>query len=211
MSGERVSIIKERACAFLELARELVGRDRLDIASFNVHQACQLRIKATMLRLFGEIPRIHSIRELLGVLAKRLEELNYLDESDSIVSLVRENKDSLIDIESAYVESRYGVVTAGRRAVKAIAKAVKDLDLRVDIYVIGGAAEDRLTILSDIDVLVCLDVSEAEDIGGLRKRILIKAMDEHGLPWDYPIELYILPRGECREALRHIGKFVKAS
>ena len=39
MSGERVNIIKDRACAFLDLAKELVDR-RLDISSFSVHQVC---------------------------------------------------------------------------------------------------------------------------------------------------------------------------
>ena len=73
MSGERVNVIKDRAYAFLNLAKELINR-RLDISSFNIHQACQLRIKASLLRFTGEIPRVHSIRELLGILAKKLED-----------------------------------------------------------------------------------------------------------------------------------------
>ena len=90
MSGERVDIVEERAGAFLELAGELLAKGRLDKASFNVHQACQLRIKAALLRLTGEAPWVHILRELIGMLAKRLEELNYPGESDSIVSFVGE-------------------------------------------------------------------------------------------------------------------------
>ena len=50
MSGERVNLLKDRARVFLELAEELRGRGRLDLAMFNVDQAFQLRVKATMLR-----------------------------------------------------------------------------------------------------------------------------------------------------------------
>jgi len=75
MSGERVNILKDRAGFFLGLAEELYERGRLDLAFFHVEQACQLRIKATILRFVGEIPRVHSVRELLGMVAKKLEEL----------------------------------------------------------------------------------------------------------------------------------------
>lgn len=127
MSGERVDTIKERAAAFLGLARELVDRGRLDIASFNVHQACQLRVKASVLRLLGEMPRIHSIRELLGVLAKVLEELDYVEASGRVVDFARGNREILIDIESAYTESRYGLCAATRRSVDMMIRVAEDL------------------------------------------------------------------------------------
>ncbi|KYH36246.1 MAG: HEPN domain containing protein [Candidatus Bathyarchaeota archaeon B24] len=72
VSGERVNLLKDRARVFLELAEELRGRGRLDLAMFNVDQAFQLRVKATMLRLLGVIPRIHGVRGLLGMLVRRL-------------------------------------------------------------------------------------------------------------------------------------------
>lgn len=127
LSGERVNVIKERAGEFLELARDLLGRGRLDMASFNVHQACQLRIKAALLRLMGEAPRIHGLRELLGVLAKGLEELGCSGESDRILDLVRRYRDPLIDVESAYVESRYGVATATRGEGEGMIGAAEEL------------------------------------------------------------------------------------
>ena len=93
---------------------------------------------------------------------------------------------------------------AWREAVKAVANAVKSLGLDADVYVIGGAAERRLTVLSDIDVLVCVDESCGVDLWELRRRILTRAMDEHGLPWDYPIELHILVRRECEKLLKSL-------
>lgn len=88
-----------------------------------------------------------------------------------------------------------------RKAVGAVVKAVDSLKIDAEIYVIGGAAENKLTILSDIDLLLCLK-SKVDDIGELRERILFRAMDDYGLPWDYPIELHIRTPNECREILK---------
>ena len=110
--------MKERAGAFLELASELADRGRLDIASFSVQQACQLRVKASLLRLTGEMPRIHSIRELLGILAKRMEEIGHRDEAEKITGFVRESRGVLVDIEAAYTESRYGLAVATESVVR---------------------------------------------------------------------------------------------
>lgn len=98
-----------------------------------------------------------------------------------------------------------------RGAVEAVAKAAKGLGLEIDMYVVGGAAEDRLTVRSDVDVLVCVNAVSGGELGELRRRILIEAMDRHGLPWDYPIELHIIPKGECGVALKRFRKFIKIS
>ncbi len=126
MSGERVNIIKDRAYAFLNLAKELIDR-RPDIASFNIHQACQLRIKATLLRFTGEIPRIHSIRELLGILAKKLEDLNYREDALKIINFIRKQREILIDIEAAYTESRYGIGITTRSMIEEMLKTAEEL------------------------------------------------------------------------------------
>ncbi|MEM3079547.1 MAG: HEPN domain-containing protein, partial [Thermoproteota archaeon] len=135
LSGDRVNVIKERAGAFLELARDLLGKGRLDIASFNVHQASQLRVKAALLRLVGETPRVHGLRELLGMLAKRLEELNYSDLSNKIVSFVRMRRDHLIDVETAYVESRYGIAE----------ETIENLRMMINV------AEELLALLDQVE------------------------------------------------------------
>lgn len=118
MSGERVEAIKRRARVFLELAKELLTRNILDIASFNIHQACQLRLKATLLRLRGTIPRIHGIRELIGLLTNTLDELEFKHVAEKIRKFVREHRETLIDIESAYTESRYSIAVPTANSVK---------------------------------------------------------------------------------------------
>ena len=126
MSGERVNIIKDRACAFLDLAKELVDR-RPDISSFSVHQACQLRVKASLLRFTGEIPRLHSIRELLGILAKKLEDLGFKEDAMKIMNFVRRRRGALIDIEAAYTESRYGMGAIARSVIEEILRTTEEL------------------------------------------------------------------------------------
>lgn len=70
-----------------------------------------------------------------------------------------------------------------------------------------GVAEDRLTVLSDIDVLICVSSpSSNEELARLRKRVLAEAMDAYGLPWDYPIELHVYAKGECEKILKKARK-----
>ena len=96
-----------------------------------------------------------------------------------------------------------------REAVEAIAKAVRDLGVKAELYVIGGAAESRLTILSDIDVLLCLKEGlRPEDLWALRRKVLEVAMDRYGLPMDYPVELHIWDKKTCGKTLRR-GKAVR--
>ena len=98
-----------------------------------------------------------------------------------------------------------------REAVEAIAKAVRDLGIKAELYVIGGVAESRLTILSDIDVLLCLEEELGPgDLWALRRKVLGVAMDKYGLPMDYPVELHIQDKETCSKTLRH-GKAVRVN
>lgn len=97
-----------------------------------------------------------------------------------------------------------------RKAAKSIADSIRDLEINAKAYVIGGAAENRLTVLSDIDILVCLEKHmRPEELYELRKKILTRAIDHHSLPWDYPVELHIHNMTECREILKQCKKYIK--
>ncbi|RLE85151.1 MAG: hypothetical protein DRJ41_01805 [Thermoprotei archaeon] len=97
-----------------------------------------------------------------------------------------------------------------KEAARAILRAAKDLGLRAEIYVIGGAAEGRLTVLSDVDVLLCVkDPSLENDLRKLRVEVLAKAMDSYGLPWDYPVELHVYAEEECKDILSRLKRYVK--
>ena len=84
-----------------------------------------------------------------------------------------------------------------REYAEAVAKAAKDLVPEAKVYVIGGVAEDRTTVLSDIDILIIVPHEKIRK--GLYPEILIRAMDLYGLPWDAPVELHIVNEKEAVE------------
>lgn len=98
MRGE-VKILQDRANSFLRLAEEKLTEEDYDLASFASEQAAQLFLKSKALELLGEIPRTHSIRELLGYLAKV--------KGDSILKYLHEGRKNLARLEDAYLQARY--------------------------------------------------------------------------------------------------------
>ena len=140
MSGERVNVLKRRAIEFLKLAEELTSRAVLDLAAFCVHPACQLRVKAILLRLTGIIPKTHGIRELLGMLASNLDEVDFKELAQHIRDFIKRNRDVLIDIDSSYIESRYGLVAPSQNTVQEmikVAKALFELLDKIERHVLG--------------------------------------------------------------------------
>ncbi len=75
------------------------------------------------------------------------------------------------------------------------------------VYLAGGAAEGRLTVLSDIDIVVVLPHEPAfEEAVRLRARIVEEA-EKLGVPLYAPVELHIVgPRG--LEKLQRRGRLI---
>ena len=69
---------------------------------------------------------------------------------------------------------------------------------------IGGVAEGRTTVLSDIDILIVV-----KEIPGDKKRlyveILERAIDSYGLPWDAPVELHIVEEKDVERYMKCLG------
>ena len=107
VSGEYVQLLKRRAMDFLDEARDARNPD---LAVFFAEQAMQLFIKAILYELFGERVRGHGLRELLGLLARLLEDAGYRSEADKIRVFVAEHRGLLIEAEEAYTLARYGEV-----------------------------------------------------------------------------------------------------
>ena len=98
MHKEQVQILFERSKNFLEIAKSRLEKKDWDLACFNAEQAAQLYLKATILEISGEIPRIHYIRQLISILAQV---------SETKINLERK---TLMALESAYFLSRYHTV-----------------------------------------------------------------------------------------------------
>ena len=104
-----------------------MNRGVLDLAAFNIQQSCQLRTKATLLRLIGESPRVHSVRELPGMLSARLEEMGFREVSDTVKRFVKKYRGVLADIDSVYTTSRYTLFTYTASDVNIMAEACSEL------------------------------------------------------------------------------------
>ena len=102
------------------------------------------------------------------------------------------------------------VLMEWRKHVRLACKAVKNVIPNAEIYVIGGAAEDRLTVRSDIDILVVLPCTPTfNEAIELRSRILEEA-GKLGLPLYAPIELHIVGREELKKYVKK-GKVIPAN
>ncbi|MEM4971822.1 MAG: nucleotidyltransferase domain-containing protein [Sulfolobales archaeon] len=97
---------------------------------------------------------------------------------------------------------RYSLLRRWRDFARAIARACMDLLDRdcLEVHVVGGAAENRLTVLSDIDIVIVTDNPSLKNIDTI---IAIKKIaEQHGLPAEAPIDLKILTPEEFQELIR---------
>ena len=109
---------------------------------------------------------------------------------------------------SGWVKHRIRYLRNWRQYVEALTKSIEELLPDTEVYVIGGAAEDRLTILSDIDVLIVVDEPLTIQQRRKIKADIIWNAEKHGFPWDYPVEIHIISRNELPQYLKHVKKLV---
>jgi len=108
----------------------------------------------------------------------------------------------------SWVRYRFEHLRRWREYALKVAKAARDVLGDVRVYVIGGVAEGKTTVLSDIDILIV-----AENIPRDKKRlyveILERAIDAYGLPWDAPVELHIVEERDLERYMKCLGKKVE--
>jgi hypothetical protein len=110
---------------------------------------------------------------------------------------------------SSWVKYHFKHLRRWREYARAIARAARDLVPNARVYVIGGVAEDRTTVLSDIDILIIIPDTASANKRRLYVDIMVRAMDLYGLPWDAPVELHIIGEGEARDYLEHSGRAIE--
>ena len=102
------------------------------------------------------------------------------------------------------------IISSWKHYVKLIARAVSMVIPEAEAYLTGGVVEDRLTVLSDIDILIVLPHKPGfKEAVELRAKILEEA-EKLGLPLYAPIELHIIGREELTRYTRK-GKIMKIS
>jgi len=134
LSGELVEKLKHRAEIFLREASRLLEEGEYDLSCFNAEQSAQLHLKSLTLKLLGEMPRIHGVRELLGFLARRLHEEGFREEAVLLKEFARENRYELSVLEDAYLDARYAARSfTGKEAKKALSTVLRLIKLLEEV------------------------------------------------------------------------------
>ena len=94
------------------------------------------------------------------------------------------------------------VLMEWRKHVRIMYRAIRNVIPNAEVYITGGVAEDRLTVKSDIDLLIVLPyTSTFNEAVELRSRILEEA-EKLGLPLYAPIELHIIGKKELKKYMK---------
>lgn len=120
---DEVETLSSKSKKFTNLASICLERELYDLACFNAQQGIQLLLKAFTVKKLGYMPRTHSIRELMGNLAKQLNE-------EDLNEYVKTHRLELTALEDAYISSRYFVKEFAREDAEdciRIAKEVSEL------------------------------------------------------------------------------------
>ena len=112
-------------------------------------------------------------------------------------------------VSGGWIRHRIEYLRKWRHYVSLLARSVRELLPGAEVYVFGGAAEDRLTVLSDVDVLVVVDRELNQREKWKLKADIIWNATKYGFPWDYPVDLHIVSRRELPRYLRHAKKLVR--
>ena len=98
-------------------------------------------------------------------------------------------------------EPRLQLLRNWRKVALKAAKLAKKLYPKASVYLIGGAAEDRLTILSDIDLAIVLD----HDPGMTRRAEMLaklwEELEKHGIPPYYPLHIIVIDKTQLQRLL----------
>jgi len=104
------------------------------------------------------------------------------------------------DIVMAIQAERLRELLKWREYIPHLVEAVKRvLGEEARVYIVGSAVEGRLTVDSDIDVLVV--VKQTPRSGLERARVideLWRLMESKGVPWWYPFEIQLLTEEELK-------------
>jgi HEPN domain-containing protein len=114
-------ILKIRAEKFLETARDLYKKEYYDLCAFNIEQAVQLFLKYELWKILGDFEKTHKISELLEhykIASGKVKEIDNLKEN---------YKQTIYDLEIAYIESRYLPAQFLKEQIDLMFKFVEDL------------------------------------------------------------------------------------
>jgi HEPN domain-containing protein len=110
----------EKAKGFYEDAKNDFEKKRFDIAAFHLEQVAQLLIKAKLLEIFGDFPKIHDVKELLTLLSKKFKK-------QAIENFLKKNMVELSLLSDAYITARYYFREFSEEEIKRLFDVVKKI------------------------------------------------------------------------------------
>lgn len=114
-------ILKIRAERFLETARNLYQKEYYDLCAFNIEQAVQLFLKYEIWKKLGNFEKTHEISELL-------EQYKKISGKEKEIERLKEKyKSTIVDLEMAYIESRYLPAQFFKEQIDEMLKFTEDL------------------------------------------------------------------------------------
>ena len=105
-----------RSRHFLNVSRYDVAAGRYGIALFHLEQAVQLALKAYLLKVFGDFPRVDSIKDLID-----------LTENECLRRVSEEMWYVINILEDAYIGGRYFIRRYGERGYSEAVKYVEEV------------------------------------------------------------------------------------
>ncbi|MBI2060810.1 MAG: HEPN domain-containing protein [Nitrospirae bacterium] len=96
-----VGYLRDRALIFLDVAQRLFKEEKYDVAAFHIEQFCQLHLKYRIGLKLGEFLKTHSLTDLL------LEFGGAYGARDQAESFIEQHRAVILDLEQAYIGTRY--------------------------------------------------------------------------------------------------------
>jgi len=94
-------ILKDRGLRFSKNAIELYNREEYDLSAFNLEQATQLLLKYAIWKYLGDFDKTHEISKLLN------DYLSLIEDKEKLENLIKKYERTIVDLEEAYIRSRY--------------------------------------------------------------------------------------------------------
>jgi HEPN domain-containing protein/predicted nucleotidyltransferase len=128
-----------------------------------------------------------------GVSYAREDAKASLDFAEKLAKLLEEVRAKVKSSGGFGPAGRLGLLMKWRDYIDILGIVIKETMPGCKAYIVGGAAEDRLTARSDIDVLIaCPDPpTRARDIAITTTRIR-EALEKRGVEWAYLLEFHIV-------------------
>ena len=96
-------------------------------------------------------------------------------------------------------ETRLKLLSRWRRVATTVAAVVKRLYPEAEAYLVGGAAEGRLTVLSDVDIVVALPEPMPKEARAAVVARIWEELEKAGIPPYYPLHIIVVTRTELEK------------